>query len=86
MSLLAEFIKHRKAAQASQGEVGLEISKSQFYISLVERGQMVADEVMLQRMIAAVDTIVARRTVVTEATARALADFESRKKSADAGQ
>ncbi|HEY4777546.1 MAG TPA: hypothetical protein VIH56_07790 [Candidatus Acidoferrales bacterium] len=85
MSLLPEFIKHRKAMRASQGEVGLEIEKSQFYVSLVERGQMVADEAMLRRMMLAIDRIVERRTVVAEATSRAIADFENRKIPTDVG-
>jgi hypothetical protein len=86
MSLLAEVTKHRRAMRASQGEVGLEIGKSQFYVSLVERGQMIADEAMLRRMMLAIDRIVERRTVVAAATSRAIADFENRKKSVDAGR
>lgn len=86
MSLLAEFKRRRKAEQVSQGEVGLKIVKSQFYVSLVERGQIVADEAMLRRMISAIDMIVERRAVVAEATSRAIADFENRKKSTDAGR
>jgi hypothetical protein len=86
MSLLDEFIKRRKAEQASQGEVGLEIGKSQFYVSLVERGQMVVDEALFQRMMLAIDRIVERRKVVEEAKSRALTDFENRKKHTDAGQ
>jgi hypothetical protein len=43
MSLLAEVTKHRRAMRASQGEVGLEIGKSQFYVSLVERRHDVGD-------------------------------------------
>jgi hypothetical protein len=86
MSLLAEVIKHPGAMRASQGEVGLEIGKSQFYVSLVERRQMAADEAILRRMMLAIDRIVERRTVVAEATSRAIADFENRIKSVDAGR
>jgi predicted transcriptional regulator len=86
MSLLAEVIKQRRAMRESQGEVGLEIGKSQFYVSLVERGQMVADDAMLRRMMAAIDRIVERRKVISEATARAVTDFENRKLPADTGR
>jgi hypothetical protein len=86
MSLLAEMIKHRRAMRASQGEVGLEIGKSQFYVSLVERRQMVADDAMLRRMMLAIDRIVERRKVISEATARAVTEFENRKIPADAGR
>src|SRR6202041_969061 len=63
-----------------------ELGRSQFWVSLIERGQIALDEATGERMILAIDRIVERRGVINEAPTRAVTDFENRKLPADAGR
>jgi hypothetical protein len=85
MHLPAEIRERRREKRVSQGEVGFELGRSQFWVSLIERGQVALDEAMGERIMLAIDRIVERRRVISEATARAVTDFENRKVPADAG-
>jgi len=86
MRLPAKIRERRREQRVSQGEVGVELGRSQFWVSLVERGQIALDETTAERMIVAIDRIVERRKVIGEATARAVTEFENRKISAGAGR
>jgi hypothetical protein len=86
MRLPAEIRERRREKRVSQGEVGVELGRSQFWVSLVERGQIALDEATAERMRLAIDRIVERRKVINEATARAVTKFENRKIPADAGR
>jgi hypothetical protein len=86
MRLPAEIRERRREKRVSQGEVGVELRRSQFWVSLVERDQIALDEATGERMITAIDRIVERRKVINAATARAVTDFENRKLPADAGR
>jgi predicted transcriptional regulator len=81
-----EIRERRRALGVSQAEIGIEITKSQVYVGLVERGAMKADDSMIELMLDAVDTIVARRAAIADATSRAIVDFENRKIQQDAGR
>jgi predicted transcriptional regulator len=85
MCLPAELRERRREKRVSQGEVGVELGRSQFWVSLVERGQIASDEATAERMILAIDRIVERRKAINEATARAVTEFENRKISVDVG-
>jgi predicted transcriptional regulator len=78
--------ERRRALGVSQAEIGIEVSKSQVYVGLVERGAMKADESTIELMLDAIDTIVERRAAVAEATSRAVIDFENRKIYGDGGR
>jgi transcriptional regulator with XRE-family HTH domain len=83
MTLLAEFKKLRKRRHVSQDEAGAEIDRSQFWVSLVERGVTQVDDETLRRMIAATDLIVERRAAIAAAKTRVIREFENRKISLD---
>ena len=86
MRLPAEIRERPREQRVSQGEIGVELGRSQFWVSLVERGQIALDEAKGERIMLAIDRIVERRKVISEATARAVTDFENRKLPADVGR
>jgi predicted transcriptional regulator len=75
----SEIPKRRRARRVSQAEVGIEDRHSQVWVSLVERGSIKVDEATIERLLNAIDTIVARRAAVEDAASRATIDFENRK-------
>src|ERR1700691_5504733 len=59
-----EVKKRRKKARLSQAEVAAEIGRSQFWVSLVERGQTVVDKNAFQWIIIAIDRAAERKTAI----------------------
>lgn len=74
-----EIKKYRSVQGVSQAEIGIEEGCSQVWVSLIERGSIKADQATIERLLKAIDTIVARRAAVADATSRAVIDFENRK-------
>lgn len=90
MSVLTEMKRRRKKARLSQAEIAAEIGRSQFRVSLVERGQAVVDKDAFQRIIAAIDRAAERKTAIADAVARVSDEFNAKREAleipADAGQ
>jgi predicted transcriptional regulator len=79
VSVLAEMKKRRKKARLSQAEVAAEVGRSQFWVSLVERGQTVVDRDALQRIIDAVDRAAERKTAIADAVAHVNDEFDAKR-------
>ncbi len=90
MSLPTEMKKRRTKARLSQAEVAAEIGRSQFWVSLVERGQTVVDKNAIQRIIVAIDRAAERKTAIADAVARVNDEFDAKREAleitADVGQ
>lgn len=90
MSLPTEMKKRRTKARLSQAEVAAEIGRSQFWLSLVERGQVVVDKNTLQQILVAIGRAAERKTAIADAVARVNDEFDAKREAleitADVGQ
>jgi transcriptional regulator with XRE-family HTH domain len=79
VSVLTEIKKCRKKARLSQAEIATEIGRSQFWVSLVERGQTVVDDDVLQSIKAAIDRAAERKAAIAAAAARVNDEFDAKR-------
>jgi predicted transcriptional regulator len=90
VSLPTEMKKRRTKARLSQAEVAAEIGRSQFWLSLVERGQVVVDKNTLQQILVAIGRAAERKTAIADAVARVNDEFDAKREAleitADVGQ
>jgi transcriptional regulator with XRE-family HTH domain len=90
MTVLSEMKNARKKKRLSQAAVAAEIGRSQFWLSLVERGQAVVEEDVVRRIIAATDRAAERKTAIESAIARVNDEFDTKREAleitADTGQ
>jgi predicted transcriptional regulator len=90
MRLPSEIRERRREKRVSQGELGLELGRSQFWVSLIESGQIALEPTVCERMVLAINRIAERKKAIAEAqqeaAERVARDFENLKKSADSGQ
>ncbi len=83
MRMPSDVRERRREKRVSQGELGLELGRSQFWVSLIERGQIASDRATCQHMLLAIDRIAARKDAIAaaqrEAAERVARDFENLK-------